>query len=153
MEIGEKIKQARLKLGMSQAELGEKLGVQRSAVSKWEKGQVVNIKRSTLLNLSKHLGISPAELVIDESGTIESDNIDSMQYTIETKGTCVKEPTPGYRIVTEEEIDEIWEKIYEMSAILNINRKQKLLEYALNLLKEQREEIDQMLELAKGIKK
>ena len=145
MEIGERIRTARIGMGMSQAELGTMLGVQRSAISKWEKGHVVNIKRSTLMKLSKVLNIPLAELV----GSDSSDTEIISEQNQETH----KEPTPGYRIVSEDELDEIWEKIYEMSVILNMNRKQKLLEYALELLKEQREEIDQMLELAKGIKK
>ena len=147
MEIGVKIRNARIKKGMSQAELGEKLGVQRSAVSKWEKGQVVNIKRSTLLKLSKYLDIPPIELVDSESNMTEP-----VQDTPEEETVQHVEPPKGYRLVSEDELDEIWEKINEMCVILNINRKRKLLEYALELLKEQREEIDQMLELAKRIK-
>ena len=148
MEIGEKIRRARLKKGLSQAELGEKLGVQRSAVSKWEKGQVVNIKRSTLLKLSKYLEIPPPELIDDESSMI-----DSTQDTQEEKPVQQVEPPKGFRIVSEDELDDIWGKIVEMSSILNANRKKKLMEYALELLKEQREEIDQMIELAKMFEK
>ena len=148
MEIGERIRKARIKKGLSQAELGEKLGVQRSAVSKWEKGQVVNIKRTTLLKLSKYLEIPPTEL-IDSEGSM----IDSTQDTLEEEIVQQSEPPKGYRIVSEDELDDIWKKIVEMSSILNANRKKKLMEYALELLKEQREEIDQMIELAKMIEK
>lgn len=61
--VGEKIKAARLRKGYTQEELGKLIGVQKSAVAKYEKGRVVNIKRSVLANISKVLDIPPAELV------------------------------------------------------------------------------------------
>lgn len=48
MDIGNKIKAARIARGMTQEELGKHLGVQKSAIAKYESGRVVNIKRSTL---------------------------------------------------------------------------------------------------------
>lgn len=66
MDIGAKIKTARLSKGMTQEELGEILGVQKSAIAKYESGRVVNIKRTTLKKLSDVLGIPPFELIFDE---------------------------------------------------------------------------------------
>lgn len=66
MDIGSKIKAARLAKGMTQQELGDILGVQRSAVAKYENGRVVNIKRSTLKKISDVLNIPPFELIFDE---------------------------------------------------------------------------------------
>ena len=66
MNIGTKIKAARIAKGMTQEELGEKLGVQKSAVAKYESGRVVNIKRSTLKKISDILGIRPSELIFEE---------------------------------------------------------------------------------------
>lgn len=65
MNIGEKIKAARLAKGYTQEELGKLIGVQKSAVAKYESGRVVNIKRSVLAKLSKILEIPPVELVSD----------------------------------------------------------------------------------------
>ena len=65
MNIGEKIKSARLAKGYTQEELGNLIGVQKSAVAKYEKGRVVNIKRSVLAKISKVLDIAPVELVSD----------------------------------------------------------------------------------------
>lgn len=67
MNIGEKIKAARLAKGMTQSELGEILGVQKSAVAKYESGRVVNIKRSTLKKMSEVLGLRPVELIEEET--------------------------------------------------------------------------------------
>ena len=65
MNIGDKIRSARISKGMTQEELGNALGVQKSAIAKYEKGRVVNIKRSTLKKLSDILGIAPSELIFE----------------------------------------------------------------------------------------
>lgn len=67
MEIGQKIKKARLERGLTQQELGNIIGVQKSAIAKYESGRVINIKRSTLQKIAKALNIRPSELVFDES--------------------------------------------------------------------------------------
>ena len=63
MDIGAKIRAARIAKNMTQEELGEILGVQRSAVAKYENGRVVNIKRSILKKISDVLDIPPFELI------------------------------------------------------------------------------------------
>ena len=63
MDIGEKIRTARISKGMTQEELGKLLGVQKSAIAKYENGRVVNIKRSTLKKISNILEIRPSELI------------------------------------------------------------------------------------------
>jgi repressor LexA len=66
VDIGQKIKEARLAKGMTQEELGEILGVQKSAIAKYENGRIVNIKRSTLKKISEVLGIRPSELIYEK---------------------------------------------------------------------------------------
>lgn len=65
MEIGQKIKQARLEKGLTQEELGNLVGLQKSAIAKYENGRVVNIKRSTLQKLAKALDLRGSDLVIE----------------------------------------------------------------------------------------
>jgi transcriptional regulator with XRE-family HTH domain len=65
MDIGEKIKVARQAKGMTQEELGAILGVQKSAIAKYESGRVVNITRSTLKKISDVLDIPPFELIFE----------------------------------------------------------------------------------------
>lgn len=62
-EIGKLIKEKREKLGWTQAQLGEKLGIGASAVNKWELGTVYNIKREMLRNLAVVLKVHPANLI------------------------------------------------------------------------------------------
>ena len=67
MDIGTKIKTARQAKGMTQEELGEILGVQKSAIAKYESGRVVNIKRSTLQELAKALDLRGSDLIIESN--------------------------------------------------------------------------------------
>lgn len=67
MTIGEKIKKTRMSKKMTQEELGKIVGVQKSAIAKYESGRVVNIKRSTLQKIASALNIRPSELVFEES--------------------------------------------------------------------------------------
>ena len=67
MEIGQKIKKARLERGLTQQELGDLVGVQKSAIAKYENGRVVNIKRSTLQKITKALNIRPSELLFNDT--------------------------------------------------------------------------------------
>ena len=46
--LGETIKKARLAKKLTQEELGVLLGVEKSAVAKYENGRIVNLKQSTL---------------------------------------------------------------------------------------------------------
>ena len=67
MSIGQKIKKARLERGLTQQELGDMVGVQKSAIAKYENGRVVNIKRNTLHKIAEVLNMRPSELMFDES--------------------------------------------------------------------------------------
>jgi repressor LexA len=67
MQIGKKIKEARNIKGMTQEELGQIVGVQKSAIAKYESGRIVNIKRSTLQKIASALNMRPSELIFEES--------------------------------------------------------------------------------------
>lgn len=83
MEIGQKIKKARLAMGYTQEELGKLMGVQKSAVAKWESGRVVNIKRSVLVKLSEVLDIPPYELIGNyEKESTENDGLSQKQQEL-----------------------------------------------------------------------
>lgn len=67
MNIGTIIRDARIKKGYTQEQLGEIMWVQKSAIAKWENGRVVNIKREKLKKLAEVLSIPPYELVAPDS--------------------------------------------------------------------------------------
>ena len=59
MTLGEKIHTLRMD------DLAKEIGVQRSAVNKYEKGIVVNLKRSTLVSLCRVFGV-PSSYFLDD---------------------------------------------------------------------------------------
>ena len=63
MEMSDRIKDRRTRMGFTQEELAQKLGLQKSAIAKYEKGRVENIKRSTIMEMARCLNCSPAYLM------------------------------------------------------------------------------------------
>ena len=66
--IGEAIKQARKKQGMTQDELGERMGVKKSFVSRIESGK--GIAYSTIMRAFKALGAETATLDLGKLGRV-----------------------------------------------------------------------------------
>ena len=60
MTVGEKIKIHRKRLNLTQTELGDKLGVKKNAVSKWECGRVCDIPASKIRMMSMPFLIAQA---------------------------------------------------------------------------------------------
>ncbi len=70
MGMADRIKERRISMGFTQEELGEKLGLQKSAIAKYENGRVQNIKRSTIADMARILECSPSYLMgWDEEST------------------------------------------------------------------------------------
>ena len=63
MTIGDKIRLHRKTLGLTQTELGEKLGVKTNAVSKWECGRVDDIPTSKIKAMAKLFDVQPSYLI------------------------------------------------------------------------------------------
>ncbi len=63
MKMGERIKCLRENAKMTQKELGAIIGVQKSAIRKYEKGEVENIKRSSIKKMADVFGVSPCYLM------------------------------------------------------------------------------------------
>ena len=62
MNMGEKIKELRKARGWSQTELGQRLGLQKSAVSKYERGAITKFSQEQLKEIADVFGVSPAVL-------------------------------------------------------------------------------------------
>ena len=63
MGMAERIKERRISKGFTQEELGKKIGLQKSAIAKYENGRVKNIKRSVIENMAEVLECSPCYLM------------------------------------------------------------------------------------------
>ena len=63
MTTGEKIKELREKRGYTLEELGEKIGVGKSTIRKWENGMIKNMRRDKISKLAEALDCSPLYLL------------------------------------------------------------------------------------------
>lgn len=63
MTMGENIRSLRLKHGLTQEELGKHLGVQKSAIRKYESGMVKNIPLSSIQKMADLFGVRPSYLM------------------------------------------------------------------------------------------
>lgn len=59
METGDIIKKLRKDHNLTQEQLGDILGVQKSAIAKYENGRVENLKRSTIQKMATYFNVSP----------------------------------------------------------------------------------------------
>lgn len=63
MDIGDKIKALRLEKGLTLEQLGDKVGVGKSTVRKWEDGLIQNMRRDKIAKLASALDTTPAYLM------------------------------------------------------------------------------------------
>jgi transcriptional regulator with XRE-family HTH domain len=110
---GEKIRELRLMADMSQEELGKRVGVQRAAIQKYEKGTVSNIPLGTLEKIANVFNVSPTYLV--GWGEIDHDKL-SMEVRV-IKGISVFYGEPVVRLL----------EIY--TSLSNVGQK-KIIDYA-----------------------
>ncbi len=59
MTIGQLIKQSRKEKGITQNELAKRIGVSAGAISRWESGDIENMRRDKIEKIADALGIDP----------------------------------------------------------------------------------------------
>ena len=59
MDVKSIIKNRRIELGLTMKDVADYVGVSEATVSRWESGDIENMKRSRIYSLSKILNISP----------------------------------------------------------------------------------------------
>lgn len=62
-DLGSKIYALRTEQGMTLEELGNKVGVGKSTVRKWEQGIIGNMRRDKLVKVAEALGTTPSYLL------------------------------------------------------------------------------------------
>ena len=63
MDMGKKIETLRKMKGMTLEELGERVGVGKSTVRKWENGMIANMRRDKIAKIAAALDVTPAHLM------------------------------------------------------------------------------------------
>jgi repressor LexA len=86
MDMGQKIYNLRIEKGMTLEELGNKIGVGKSTVRKWENGIIANMKRDKIAKVAEALETTPAYLMGWQEEDKHSDYINiSNIFPIELK--------------------------------------------------------------------
>ena len=86
MNTGNKIKSLRIEYKMTQEELGTRLGVNRAAINKYEKGTVTNIPIDTLLHMCRIFDVTPNFLLLEEDSSTNLDFIKTLQLRLGDEG-------------------------------------------------------------------
>lgn len=127
--MGAIIKQLRLQKGLTQEELGKVIGVQKSAIRKYESGMVQNIKRSSIKKLADFFGVSPSYLLgYEDSST-----------TITNNNGIIGDQNHGNTIIVEtssESVGEIEAELLALCKKMTVQQKAKLLTFATELLED-----------------
>lgn len=79
---GNKLKKLRLEKGMTLEELGNKVGVGKSTVRKWETGMIANMRRDKIEKLAIALDVSPLEILGLEEQSAKETQIQKTVYEI-----------------------------------------------------------------------
>lgn len=83
MTMGERIRTLRIQHNMSMEELGTKVGVGKTAIFKYEKGEVENLPRSTIEKMSILFGVSPSYLMCFDEWDNNSEHLSDEVILIE----------------------------------------------------------------------
>jgi transcriptional regulator with XRE-family HTH domain len=85
MGIGKRIKELRLAKGMTLEELGNKVGVGKSTVRKWETGLIENMRRDKILKVAKALDCTVEYLL-----GLENSGCKTVYYSVtDTEGNII----------------------------------------------------------------
>lgn len=110
MNMGDIIRKLRIEKGVTQEELGKVIGVQKSAIRKYESGAVENLKKSSIQALANYFGVTPTYLMgwsDDPNGNSEPSNVYPVDriVTFDELGTvragfggCIDEIPTGKKI-------------------------------------------------------
>ncbi len=101
MDMGNRIKELRLQANLTQTELGAKLGVGASAIAKYEKGRVQNLKQSTIAKMAEIFHCAPSYILALDDAPLPSNILTPSAHAIPILGTICA----GDGIVAEQSYD------------------------------------------------
>ena len=97
MNIKDLLKSRRAELGLSQLDVAKYVGVSEATVSRWESGNIANMKRDRIYKLANILQINPSMLI----GDIHSEPSDNVPLVLSDEEQmliyCWRQATPEIR--------------------------------------------------------
>ena len=104
MTMGQRIAQRRKELGLSQEALGERLGVSRQAIYKWESNAALP-EIEKLVNLSRAFGVSVGWLLGEEEGEVRELTPEQLRMVEEIVGRYLAAQPPEKTIILRETVE------------------------------------------------
>lgn len=124
LTMAERIRSKRIESGLTQEDLGNKLGVKRQLICRWEKGSTANIKRSYIAKMAEIFHCSPVWLM-----GYETDELVTLTYSAPNKPDTTVEV--DLKPIMGESARNLRAELYNVA----MNVRPEFLETAINLLK------------------
>lgn len=124
MTMGQKIKFHRKRIGLTQTELGERLGVEKNAVSKWECGRVESISASKIRTMAQLFGVTFSYLIdddVDPDGTATAQKRVPLSDDAHHVGVLYDRADEKDKLLTHTVLD----KYDDSAKVVSINTKQR----------------------------
>ncbi len=95
MNIKDLLKSRRAELGLSQLDVAKYVGVSEATVSRWESGNIANMKRDRIYKLANILQINPTMLIGDIHSTpIDTSTVADLDDEEQMLIYCWRQATP-----------------------------------------------------------
>lgn len=109
--MGMRINRLRLKNNMTLEELGNKVGVGKSTVRKWENGMIANMRRDKIAKLAAALNVSPGYLMgwNESESTDQSTTDTSTEYDLKVIDIQQKKLNDVYEKLTIQNRDKVYQ--------------------------------------------
>lgn len=130
-DIGLRVRDIRKSKGITQEELGAKIGVTKATINKYETGIVVNLKRTVIEKIAAALEVAPGYLMgwNNESGGVQVGTVQTNNGVIGHNNAPVTiSGCDGPRALSKEEVELL--RIYNQ---LNVRARMELLFAAIDL--------------------
>lgn len=120
MEMKDIIKSRRIELNLTQKDVADYVGVSEATLSRWESGEIKNLRRNRIAALAKVLQIPPSTLV----GDLDIEPAAPIKQAI-SEDDIKAAFWGGERDLSQEEIDDLWADAKDYIAYKTAQRKKK----------------------------
>lgn len=114
MEVGTLLKNRREYLGLSLDDVAKALGINKTTIMRWEKGEVKNMKRDKIAKLADTLQISPLEILGIESKSTSAQSLNDLSIPKKDSEQSLKKRMIMYSLMANPRFEDIAKKLEKM---------------------------------------
>lgn len=112
MNAGVMLKQLRLEKGYTLEQLGERVGVGKSTIRKWENGMIANMRSDKIQKLAIALDIDPVYIIELYNDSIASEKVPKNDFTHE-EGKIIE----SFRKLSDKGKEKLLERLSELTKL------------------------------------